>query len=117
MGELRQDQKTKTAIVTALALSFATTVQAQTYTIDGTRPWFGCQSREVFDLIHDYAAVGDSDGMIQILAAQMVAGGCIIFEAGEIVMSRELKLFGGVVRVSRRGEVLSYWTNIEAITD
>ena len=33
MGELRQDQKIKTAIVTALALSFATTVQAQTYTL------------------------------------------------------------------------------------
>ncbi|NPT62534.1 hypothetical protein GNZ13_50645 [Paraburkholderia sp. 5N] len=78
---------------------------------DGT--WIGCDSQKRFDKVMSY--LGDKAAFRKAATSAMAAGECTMFRGGETVCLVGVKMFGGVVKVRRDGDVDEYWTNMEAV--
>jgi hypothetical protein len=77
--------------------------------------WFGCTDRDYFEKIARYAAQKDQTAFEKALTAGIAAGICTLFSDGETVYVADTAILSGLVKVRRPGEVVEYWTNLEAI--
>lgn len=57
----------------------------------------------------------DKQAFQQALTAGLLLGECIMFKNGEVVFIVDTAIFSGLVKVRRKGELVEYWTNIEAV--
>jgi hypothetical protein len=77
--------------------------------------FIGCTSRDDNDLLTKLAVQGDTGAFQKALAAGLLTGRCTLFKHGEVVFVMDTAVLSGLVRIRRQGEVVEYWTNIEAI--
>jgi len=87
---------------------------AQSKRISGNS-YFGCVDRQYFDKIIRYLVQKDRQAFYGGLADGISSGTCTMFIAGEEVFIADTAIFSGLVKVRRRGEIVEYWTNIEAV--
>jgi predicted RNA-binding Zn-ribbon protein involved in translation (DUF1610 family) len=76
---------------------------------------FGCIDREYRGKLVSAAVQKDIDAFKNGLAAGILTGQCVMFKSGEQVFLTDTAIFSGLVQVRRRGEMTSYWVNIEAV--
>ena len=77
--------------------------------------WFGCTKKEYFRKLVRYAARGDEDAFAKGLALGLRAGMCTLFKNGEKVYITDTSLLKGEVKVRRPGQMVEYWTVMEAV--
>lgn len=77
--------------------------------------YFGCQDRGTHRRLVGFAVDRDNDAFAKGLMAEVLAGQCYLFTAGETVYLEDTAMFSGVVQLRPRGSTRSYWTAIEAI--
>ncbi|HHS8321906.1 TPA: hypothetical protein ACTUO9_002023 [Legionella anisa] len=96
-----------------LMFTFQVNAESRKISKDG---YFGCKSREYKDKLTQYAIDQDADAFKNALKAGILIGECTIFNEGEEVFVSDTAIFSaGLVKVRRKGEMLEYWTNMEAI--
>ena len=79
------------------------------------KSWFGCANRDYFRKLVRYTVQGDKDAFVKALAIGIQTGVCTIFKDGERVYITDTSLFRGEVRVRRPGQMVEYWTVMEAV--
>jgi len=77
--------------------------------------FFGCSDRSVCQKLVEYAVDKDNQAFKQALGAELLTGGCRMFQRGESVFIADTAIFSGLVKVRRRGETEEYWTAMEAV--
>ena len=106
--------RTKSPSTTQPPTSSPSSSQALDRLISGDN-WFGCVDREYYEKLGRYAAAKDMEVFRQALAVGLVAGTCARFKPGETVYIADTAMFSGLVKIRRKGEMIEYWTNFEAI--
>ena len=76
--------------------------------------WFGCQDRSSFSRVSRYFHQKDFIAYRKALAVGQRTGDCTTFKNGEEVFLADTAILSGLVKLRRKGEVVEYWTNIEA---
>ena len=77
--------------------------------------WTGCTERDVFNKFASLRDSGDKEAATKFLSAALLTGDCTIFKDGEQVHISETAIWSGMYKVRRKGEILEYWTNVEAV--
>lgn len=75
----------------------------------------GCIDREYFEKLTRYVSEGDKEAYKSAFFAALLSDQCIPFKQGETVYLEDAPTFSGVVQIHRKGETVSYWTNVEAL--
>jgi hypothetical protein len=75
----------------------------------------GCVSRPFFDKLVRYIAQGDLQALNAAFIPARLNGTCTKFQKGEPVHLVEAGLFSGTIKVRRPGEIVEYFTLVEAI--
>jgi hypothetical protein len=88
-------------------------LEAQSKKISGDN-LFGCTDREYFEKIMNYAVQKDTEAVKQGLMTGISLRKCTAFKSGEEVFLVDTATFPGLIKVRRKGEVVEYWTNVEA---
>lgn len=73
--------------------------------------YFGCPTKDGFKEVADFLRKGDTKAFYDGSAAN----GCTLLQKGTKVSREKDDFFGGLVRIRIKGEIVSYWTNMEAI--
>lgn len=79
------------------------------------KSWFGCADRDYFRKLVRYTVQGDKDAFVKAMAIGIQTGVCTIFKNGERVYITDTSLFRGEVKVRRPGQMIEYWTVMEAV--
>ncbi len=77
--------------------------------------YFGCMDKGYYEQLLTYATQGDQTAFSEGLALGLVSGNCCKFERGEPIYNMGGAFFSGLTQVRRPGELVEYWTVIEAI--
>ena len=77
--------------------------------------WVGCQSKKIKNELTGYAVSGDNTAYKNAAVIYVMRGECTVFEQGEQTYVEDTAIFSGLVKLRRKGEIVSFWTNIEAI--
>lgn len=77
--------------------------------------WFGFRDRELLDRSFKIAAQGDKDAWAKVMTQAMSSGACIPLKPGEEVFLDDTAVMSGLVKIRRKGETASWWTNYEAV--
>ncbi len=101
-------------ILVSLFVLWSTTALALIGYINGNS-WFGCTKKEYFRKLVHYAARGDEDAFAKSFALGLRAGTCTLFKNGEKVYITDSSLLRGEVKVQRPGQMVQYWTVMEAV--
>jgi hypothetical protein len=88
-------------------------LQAQSRRISSDK-FFGCTEKDYFGKLENYIVQKDMEAFQKGLMAGVLTGKCIIFKSGEEVFLADTAIFSGLIKLRRKGEVVEYWTNIEA---
>lgn len=89
--------------------------EAQTERTIKAGTWVGCVTKEQKSELTGYLVDGDRAAFESAATRYILEGRCTIFETGERVFVVDTAIFSGLVKVRRRGETRSYWTNTEAV--
>lgn len=73
--------------------------------------YIGCADRDTFNRLVDFAVQKDQTAF----AALLLSSDCITFKKGEEVFLDEVPFLSGSIKLRRKGDVQSYWTNVEAL--
>jgi hypothetical protein len=83
--------------------------------ISGSRRYYGCTDKEVFNQLVRYGVQGDRKPWEQLLTSSVAVGICTHFEPGEPVFLMEVSLLAGMIKVRRTGDLHEFWTFLEAV--
>lgn len=75
----------------------------------------GCSDRDYFEKLVRYAADNDREAWSKGLLAGVAIGKCTTFKADEPVFIADTAISHGLVKLRRQGDLLEYWTQIEAV--
>lgn len=76
---------------------------------------FGCVSKDYFQRLVGFAVQKDMEAFKKGLVAGVGAGQCTMFKSGEEVFLTDTAIFSGLVQIRRKGDIVSYWTNIKTV--
>lgn len=78
---------------------------------------YGCESEADHSKLTNFAVSGDNEALTNLLASKIKTGECNLFIPNDIVYQSESKVFSGIVKIRKKGELRGYWTNIEYVKD
>lgn len=94
--------------------SSSSSISVGEHRISGSN-YIGCRSKETFEKMIQYAVQRDNEAFKRMLAAGLFTGECTTLTSGETVYVVETAVLKGMVKIRRKGEIIEYWTQIEAI--
>lgn len=77
--------------------------------------FIGCTDRAQYQRIVRFAVQKDAIAFEKAIVEGLASGTCTEFRHGETVYIVEGELLSGLVKIRRQGEIVEYWTAIEAI--
>jgi len=77
--------------------------------------FFGCTDVDYHKKLTNYAFQRDMDAFTKGLTDGLLLGKCTLFKSGEEVFLVDTAFFSGLIKLSRKGNTVEYWTIIEAI--
>lgn len=104
-----------TTMIIVMTLTIAGTASAQTSRKIKDDNYFGCTDKEYFDKLIKYIVDEDIEAFKKGLMAGIITEECTLFKKGEAVYVVDTKIFSGLAKVRRKGNVREYWTNLEAL--
>jgi len=89
-------------------------VEAESRRISGDK-FFGCTDFDYHKKLTNYAVQKDMEAFTKSLTEGLLLGKCTLFKSGEEVFLVDTVVFSGLIKLSRNGDTVEYWTIIEAI--
>ena len=77
--------------------------------------FFGCTDLDYHKKLTNYAVQKDMEAFTKSLTEGLLLGKCTLFKSGEEVFLVDTVVFSGLIKLSRKGDTVEYWTIIEAI--
>src|SRR5215510_1507172 len=77
--------------------------------------FFGCTDLDYHKKLTQYAVQKDIEAFTKGLTDGLLHGKCTLFKTGEEVVLVDTVMFSGLIKLSRKGDTVEYWTIIEAI--
>ena len=89
-------------------------LKAESGRISGDK-FFGCTDLDYHKKLTNYAVQKDMEAFTKSLTEGLLLGKCTLFKSGEEVFLVDTVVFSGLIKLSRKGDTVEYWTIIEAI--
>jgi hypothetical protein len=76
--------------------------------------FFGCVDKDYFSNLVHFAVQKDTAAFSKGITSGVMSGNCTLFKQGEKVYMTDISAFSGLKKVRREGDIVEFWTNIEA---
>ena len=76
--------------------------------------FFGCTDLDYHKKLTHYAVQKDMEAFTKGLTDGLLLGKCTLFKTGEEVVLVDTVMFSGLIKLSRKGDTVEYWTITEA---
>ena len=101
-------------ILINMTVLFSTMASAEdAYIIKGDH--FGCVDKKYFEKLMDYSSQHNTEAFKRSLSEGFISGQCTTLKDGEKVFLMDSSLFPNLFKVWRQGNILEYWTNMDAV--